>query len=96
MFLGVGISYLMMGSIYFLRNKLDLNTDIFNKKIYLSLFVTGFVIILISITNFIFDNLTFAYSLFALTMFGFLFYVYKSYENYIIANEVMEELNKNE
>ena len=54
--IGVAIAYITMGSLYFLSKKLNFNRDYLSQRMYLSLFVTGCFLFVISILNFIFPS----------------------------------------
>ena len=54
--IGVAIAYITMGSLYFLSKKLNLNRSYLSQSIYLSLFIAGCFLFVISIIDFIFPS----------------------------------------
>ena len=54
--IGVGISYMIMGSLFFLSKKLKLNFNFISLRIYLLLFASGCFITLLSIFKFLIPN----------------------------------------
>lgn len=90
-FFSVGIGYMIMGILYFARNKFNLHTTA--AKVYKIMFYSGVLMIIFGIGNLIFKHYIWMI-LYAVNMFAMICINGIILKNWIESVEVMDELTK--
>lgn len=91
--IGVGITYMIIGSPYFLKNKLNLKLHYISERIYLMMFICGLLLTFLTCLNFLIPY--YLYVLFCGVVVLFVgFYSLKIIKNFIEAVNLIDKLTK--